>query len=568
MKNIDKIKKENEKLKNQIYKLQIQVSALEETLNRIKSAKTFIFWQFFRNSTYRKNIIDRIKRLIDFLFKGDYLTISYKLNITFKKNIIKIPKINLVENNKKNKCKVDVIIPWYGDLRVIPLIEKILNEKSDYLNSIILINDAYPKKEISEKLETFIKKTNSKKIKYYVNKKNLGFVKTCNKGIEITKNDFILLNSDTLISKNWLEKIVKAAYSDDKIASVTPLSNNATIFSFPLFNQINDYQNPDFISNTLEKITPVDYIEVPTMHGYCCFIKKKYIDKYGKLDTIFGRGYGEENDLSLRFKKNGLKNIGLLNTYINHFETKSFTTKEKIKLINDHMKIIIKRYPNYLNDVFNFIREKPFYFLTQLYFFFIKNKKIFNDNFNLIILHSNPFETIGGVEHETLKMIKKFSKKNTILFYFDKEKRQFEFVIIVKNKILKIIEINESIENSYKILSYILKIFKINNIFIEHLLNHNLNETLKLIKKIKNVKKFLFIHDYYYIHGSPQPFYKSKKFKILFDNTYKNNNLKEFFCIFDNIIFSSDFLKNIYLNKIDVKNINDLNKKFLIYYPL
>jgi len=565
----ERIKKENERLKNELHQLEIKINALEITLNKIKSAKAFKLWQFLRNDEYRKEILNKISRIISFFLKNEYLLIDYKINNAFRKNLIQIPKINLIEKTiDLNKKKVDIIIPWYGDLRVISLIEKILSENSKYLGLIILINDAFPKKEITIKLESLLDKIKSKKLKYFVNKKNLGFVKTCNRGIEISKNDLILLNTDTLVSNKWLEKILKIAYSNDKIASVTPLSNNATIFSFPLFNQINKPQNPDYVSNILEKITPIDYIEVPTMHGYCCFIKRKYIKKYGKLDTIFGRGYGEENDLSQRFEKKGLKNVALLNTYVNHFETKSFIPEEKLKLINEHLKIISNRYPNYLNDVFNFIKEKPFYFLTQLYLFFIENKKIFDENFILIILHSNPFKTIGGVENETLKIIKKMFKKNIILFYFDKEKKTYEFVLIIKNKILKIFQIFETIKNSYLILKYIFKLFKINLILVEHLLNHNLIETLKLIKKYKKIKKFLFIHDYYYIHGVAQPTYQTNEFNLLFSSKIKANNLKEIFNVFDKIIFSSDFLKNIYIRKMEKNIVKKIGKKFIIYYPI
>ena len=43
------------------------------------------------------------------------------------------------------------------------------------------------------------------------------------------ENDVILLNRDTEVTKKWLDKMRDVAYVRDNVASVTPLSNNATL---------------------------------------------------------------------------------------------------------------------------------------------------------------------------------------------------------------------------------------------------------------------------------------------------------------------------------------------------
>ena len=54
-----------------------------------------------------------------------------------------------------------------------------------------------------------------------------------------SKRDVVLLNSDTEVSAGWLDKLQAAAYSAPKIATVTPLSNSATICSLPEFLEDN-----------------------------------------------------------------------------------------------------------------------------------------------------------------------------------------------------------------------------------------------------------------------------------------------------------------------------------------
>ena len=45
--------------------------------------------------------------------------------------------------------------------------------------------------------------------------------------------DVILLNNDTLVPPGWIERLAEAAYSASDIGTATPLSNDATVFSYP-----------------------------------------------------------------------------------------------------------------------------------------------------------------------------------------------------------------------------------------------------------------------------------------------------------------------------------------------
>ena len=45
----------------------------------------------------------------------------------------------------------------------------------------------------------------------------------------------LLLNSDTVVTSGWLERLAACAASDPTIATATPFSNNAEICSFPEF---------------------------------------------------------------------------------------------------------------------------------------------------------------------------------------------------------------------------------------------------------------------------------------------------------------------------------------------
>ena len=128
-----------------------------------------------------------------------------------------------------NKC--DIIIPIYNAYDCLsPCIDSIIKNTDLKNNRIILIDDKSPDKRVLPLLEEYIKKESIILLK---NEINLGFVGTVNKGMKYSENDVLLLNSDTEVTKNWLKNIQELAYSQPMVATVTAISNNATLASVP-----------------------------------------------------------------------------------------------------------------------------------------------------------------------------------------------------------------------------------------------------------------------------------------------------------------------------------------------
>ena len=118
------------------------------------------------------------------------------------------------------------------------------------------------------------------------NETNLGFVGTVNRGMKYSENDVILLNSDTEVTNQWIEKMNNCAYSSLDVASVTALSNNATLASVPKGLQPNDIPNGwslDDYASMIYKTSYHDYPEIPTAHGFCMYIKRSVLNHVGFL---------------------------------------------------------------------------------------------------------------------------------------------------------------------------------------------------------------------------------------------------------------------------------------------
>ena len=256
--------------------------------------------------------------------------------------------------------KVSIIIPIYNAFEdTKKCINSVLkNTRIPY--EIILIDDCSPDKRIKVLLDEIEDFPNVKIIR---NQENKGFVKNVNIGIQNSEGDVVLLNSDTVVTPKWLQKLVLAAYSDNKIGTVTPFSNAAGAFSVPEIgkeNEIPEDLKLDGMANLVEKVSTNFNLRVPTGNGFCMFIKRSAINDVGLFDEEnFGKGYCEENDFCMRAEYKGWSHIIDDSTYIYHKKSVSFKN-ERNSLMQKHRAILDKKHPTYTKKVREFVSSKKY----------------------------------------------------------------------------------------------------------------------------------------------------------------------------------------------------------------
>ena len=111
-----------------------------------------------------------------------------------------------------------------------------------------------------------------------VNETNLGFVGAINRALErVSTGDVVLLNSDTIVPPGFVERLATMARSAPNIGTVTPLSNNGDIFSFPTPNDVNPMQSYEQILG-IDRVASTanagDAIDVPSGIGFCLYITR------------------------------------------------------------------------------------------------------------------------------------------------------------------------------------------------------------------------------------------------------------------------------------------------------
>lgn len=262
---------------------------------------------------------------------------------------------------REKPAVVDVIIPIYsGAAETLRCLYHVLRYPQATPFELVVVNDASPDAELVSAVRRL---ADQGYITYLENAVNQGFVRSVNRGMRFhADRDAILLNSDAEPYNDWLDRLRAAAYREERSATVTPLSNNATICSYPVFNRDNPYpleltgEELDLLARQVNQGLTVP---APTAVGFCVYIRRAALDALGLFDEKpFGLGYGEENDFSQRAIRHGWNNVVATDVYVRHWGSTSFKDRQGKHMLKA-LRVLDRRYPNYRNDVAAYIAADP-----------------------------------------------------------------------------------------------------------------------------------------------------------------------------------------------------------------
>ena len=261
-----------------------------------------------------------------------------------------------------SKHPVDVIVPVYRGLEdTRRCLESVLAAPGATAWRLVVINDCSPEPDVTDWLRGFALR--DKRIELLENPENLGFVGTVNRGMAMSRdNDVVLLNSDAEVANDWLDRIQRSAYSAQRIASVTPFSNNATICSYPRFcqaNELPDGHDTASLDRLFAQHLSGQSVEVPTGVGFCMYIRRQCLQEIGLFDVAnFGKGYGEENDFCIRAEEAGWTNLHALDVFVRHAGGISFGDSKSERELAA-MQTLRRLHPGYESNVHAFVQRDP-----------------------------------------------------------------------------------------------------------------------------------------------------------------------------------------------------------------
>ena len=246
---------------------------------------------------------------------------------------------------------ISVIIPVFNQVDLtLNCIESVLSARVDQEFRLIVIDDCSTDSRMEKELARL---GSDSRVQMFRHSENLGFTKTANEGILLASRDShpLLLNSDTIVYDNWLDALHGCLMSGQKVASVTPLTNQrgSHISCYP-HSSWSDIDFPELEDRTLAELAYLECrdaaVDVHTGVGFCMLINRAAIEAVGLFDAIhFPRGYGEESDFCYRTRGIGWRHLVCGGTFVTHLHAQSFGA-EKMNLRNDMMTVFRRLHPS------------------------------------------------------------------------------------------------------------------------------------------------------------------------------------------------------------------------------
>lgn len=176
---------------------------------------------------------------------------------------------------------------------------------------VLVLDDCSPEPGFSEMIAELCK---SQGIHYYRAPRNLGIVRNVNMGLlaAVEKGyDYVIIsNSDVIYSRQTVEMLLAAARTSPLIGSVTAWSNNVSIYSLPNKDPDRFLASQgvvDWLSSSLEANFRGTAVDIPAGISFAILIPTPVIKDVGLMDPVFGRGYCEETDWTLRSLAKGYR---------------------------------------------------------------------------------------------------------------------------------------------------------------------------------------------------------------------------------------------------------------------
>jgi len=261
--------------------------------------------------------------------------------------------------------RILLLITVYNGRAFVPrcILSALHLDHSDFDLDVLVLDDASPEPGWSDELRQFCEVSD---VGYYCTPRNLGIPRNVSLGLlAAVEGDYthvVISNSDVIYAQNSMAQLLACLESDPKIGSATAFSTNVSIYSMPNTDpdvHLSDQSVVDWLGATLAGLYGDTAIDIPAGISFSMMIPIDVVTAVGVMDPVFGRGYCEETDWSLRSHQTGYRIALAPGAFVYH---QGGGSNRDAGLLEDghtsvpaHERIIDMRYPLFRSgvDAFN-----------------------------------------------------------------------------------------------------------------------------------------------------------------------------------------------------------------------
>ena len=236
----------------------------------------------------------------------------------FLPDSIPAPQAPLETPTKFPWPKVSVVIPLWGGEEDIRLCLESLEplHAEGLLHEVVIVDNASPD-GAAEVAAGFSFVT------LHRNAENRGFGGASNQGAALASGELLLfLNSDTVVPRSGLIRLVEGLLASHVIAAAGPYTNSAVGMQGIGVT----YTRLGNLSLFAESFALREQGDLDTdfLVGFCVLIRRTAWDEVGGFDEGFGLGTFEDNDLSYRLRRKGYRLVVPGRAFVHHSGSKTF----------------------------------------------------------------------------------------------------------------------------------------------------------------------------------------------------------------------------------------------------
>lgn len=274
----------------------------------------------------------------------------------------------LVERLTVAPRDVSVVIPVHNAPQAVQAcLESVVRHGGQGVD-VIVVDDASSHTETVALLDWFATNESVRLIRHADNQ---GFTRSANRGIaEAGERDVILLNSDTEVGPLWWQRLRWVAYSHDRVATVSAVSDNAGRASVPVMSADNTWypdEEWDVVARLMASQMYVFSQQWPIAAGFCMYLRRDALHEVGGLDEdAFPRGYGEEIDFAQRAMQRGFVNLLAPHVLVKHQRSDSFGDSERMRLVKRSTPVLRARYPSRMDQIVDWATSPGNYLIRSI----------------------------------------------------------------------------------------------------------------------------------------------------------------------------------------------------------